>query len=48
MTGPTRIRIMLERKEHCRQNKEEVERRDSIIYRDRRGIARIIARMIEG
>ena len=48
MTGPTRIRIILERKDHCSQNKEETERRDSIVYRDRRRIARILARMIEG
>ena len=25
MTGPTRIRIILERQDHCRQNKEETE-----------------------
>ena len=48
MTGPTRIIILAERKGHCRRNKEETERRDSIVYRDRRRIGRIIARMIEG
>lgn len=31
MTGPTRIRIILERQDHCRQNKEETKRRDSIV-----------------